>query len=177
MNRRSQVLAALAMSLVLAACTENGARQGSAATPVSSAPEAATPASAVAAPAHSRAWWNRPHYVEALNLSETQREQMDAALGAHLKARREMAEAYNVARRQLGERLATGDWAAAEKIADHAGQILGTMARSEGELAIAVARILEPAQREQLEAEFPALLQRPLVQGSLGRQGGRPRRR
>lgn len=120
----------------------------------------------------SRVWWNQPKEVEALGLTEEQRRRMDGALTAHLEARRKAARSYVETRRRLGDELAAGDWKAAEKTAREAGEIFASMARSEGELALAVAQVLEPEQRKKLDTEFPLLLRRPLVQGGLGLRGG-----
>ncbi len=168
MPARTRVLAILALALILGAGSP-GANDATPPPAPTTAPSTAPDAATLAA----RAWWNRPTYVAALQLSEAQRQQMDAALVAHLNTRREAARAYFVTRRQLGEELAVGDWKAADRTAEDAAQIFASMSRSEGDLAIAVARTLTPEQRTKLDAEHPALLRRPLIQGGLGMREGR----
>lgn len=168
MHVRTSALAFLAIALTLGTPSTGADDVTPTPTPTavpSTAPDAANLA--------ARAWWNRPRYVAALQLSKAQRQQMDAAFAAHLKVRREAARDYFVARQRLGDELAAGDWKAAAQTADAATQIFASISRSEAELAITVARTLTPEQRTKLDAEYPALLRRSLVQGGLGLRGGR----
>lgn len=117
-------------------------------------------------------WWNRPQHVEALGLTAEQREAMDALLVEHLERRRTLARKLQEARRSLGDRLAAGDWEGAEELADAIEEHHGALARGQSDLALAVVRLLEPAQRETLDEEFPLLLRRPWVAGGLGLRRG-----
>ena len=178
MTLRQRLLAGLALPLLLTA----GAARSQTPKPTAekSAPPAAARASSLSADRAAarakaglaRAWWNQPKAIETLALTDAQRRKMDQVLLAHLATRREAALAYVENRRHLGDLLVAGDWKGAERSAAEAGELAAKMARSEGELAVAVARALEPEQREKLDAEFPQLLRRPLVQSGTGGRGG-----
>lgn len=179
MTLRQRLLAGLALPLLFTA----GAARGQAPKPTAekTAPPAAARASTVSADRAAarakaglaRVWWNQPKAIETLGLTNAQRRTMDQALLAHLATRRKAALSYVENRRQLSDFLVAGDWKGAERSAAEAGDLAATMARSEGELAVAVARTLEPEQRKKLDEKFPQLLRRPLVLGGIGMRGDR----
>lgn len=116
----------------------------------------------------SRIWWNQERYVEKLALSEEQREAMDRELVEHLRRRRELAAELTQKRRALGERLAAGDWKGCEVAATAVASAQAAFGRCEAELAIVVTKLLSDAQRRTVAAEFPRLLDRPLLVGGAG---------
>lgn len=116
----------------------------------------------------SRVWWNQGRYVEALELDETQRTAMDRILVEHVERRRALAAEMAEQRRVLGDRLAAGDWQGAEETTDAVAAAYADLGRGEAELATRVARLLNDEQRGKVAAEFPRLLNRPLVVGGIG---------
>lgn len=171
--RRRPVTLLVSLSLVAGATIfASGAAVASGAEP---SPQAAQqpPRSAQQAPSGRRAggmnlakvWWNHPQYVDALGLTETQRSAMDKLMLEKLETRRDLAREFARLRQTLGDQLAAGDWKAAEATVSDIGEQAAALGRGESELALAVTRLLQPAQRQKLATEFPAILHRPWLRG------------
>jgi len=161
-TRPSVLLLSLTLSAVLASFAPGSAPSAQAAQPAQQAGQARPRA---LRPNLSRLWWNRPHYAQALGLTDEQRAAMDELMLDRIEARRAQAREYSQLRVTLGDHLAAGEWKEAEATTTALGDRVAAMARGEAELALAVTRLLQPAQREKLGAEFPGILRHPWLRG------------
>lgn len=138
--------------------------------PAAGAAEGSAPGPVAGGARLDRAWWNQQRFMEALALDEAQRGAMDRELLDHLATRRALAITAARQRRSLGSELTAGDWQGAEEAAAAVAAAHAALGREEAELTIAVARLLNDEQRRKVAAEFPHLLDRPLVVGGVGRR-------
>lgn len=127
-----------------------------------------------------RSWWNQPQIVEALALSEEQREQLDQLLEAAIETRSQGERERRRVFDEFAQSLETVD-------RDTQARLVEQMAKSMGDLAIIRAEfmmdglaLLSSDQRKQLAEEYPQLLRRDWLGGTMpgnGRVGMRPRSR
>lgn len=121
---------------------------------------------AVRSPAEGpRIWWNQSRFIEGLALTGEQRGRMDEVLERHLFARRSQRQEYRQARGEVARAARDGRWQEAEAASVRLGEAGAELARLEGELMVAVLRLLSADQRAKLEDGFPMILLRPWLLG------------
>ena len=105
-----------------------------------------------------KSWWNAPAKVEALQLSESQRAEMDALMLRFLESRAEAIENQKEAFRAFGEALAEGEPATIRQRGEAVSQAMATPQNGQVELMIAVTALLTDKQRRELTTRYPKLL-------------------
>jgi hypothetical protein len=102
-------------------------------------------------------WWNEAGIVEALGLSDSLREQFDAALK---ESDDEQVEggAQNRAKRDFADALKAGDWAGAQTRLDDWVRTAGQPIASQGKLKLAVLSKLTAAQREKIVSDYASIM-------------------
>ncbi len=141
-----------------------------------SPPVAAAPADGIAAIRQknllSRAWWNQPEITESLNLTDEQKQKMDAVLLASIQGQMKIQAQQTESRHQFEQALSGGDWSAAQKASEQSRQHAAEAWGKGDDLKIAVFRVLDDHQRQTLASKYPDLVRGSWRGGSaaLGRR-------
>lgn len=119
-----------------------------------------TPAAPVEAEALSGIWWNQPRLIEALGLSEEQRERMDGRLRESLVERRRLQRELRSRRQRFMASITGSDWDAARTAGDQTAEALAALSRHESRVKIDILSQLDEAQLSTLTRQYPRLLAR-----------------
>lgn len=101
-------------------------------------------------------WWNDPALVEALELSDASRSEMDDHCRAFVENRPERAD--RGVRRPFEDALREGDWEQARQHLRKRTEEAGKRIEAQGELKIRVLSLLSDEQRARLVEKKPNLL-------------------
>lgn len=164
--RMLPVIAVGALALGIAACAHEKTVSVGSGELRGDAPEAGEESPA-ARPAPG-IWWNRPRFVEALRLTEEQRQDLDLILERHRVGRRQQAARYRQAQQERARALSDGDWDEARAAGEDLAELAAASSRDETELFAAVLQRLDAEQRRTLNESFPLLLRRPWMIGGGG---------
>lgn len=123
----------------------------------------------------ARMWWNHKIKSADLNLSEAQRQGMDALFRDYLKARDTAIKAQREHFQAFGDALAGGDADTIRRAGDELDSAMSEPASKQIDMMIQVVALLSPEQREALLEKNPKILSRLWVRASQ-RLGGRGKR-
>jgi Spy/CpxP family protein refolding chaperone len=162
---RSASAAVIVATLTLVTTCLGAARAAAPAALATATPgsRAATTPAAPRARLMEHVWWNQPELVQALQLRDDQRSQMDKLLAQALQELRESQHKQMERRIAFEQALVQGDWSAARKTAAELREGVSETAAPQTTLKVDVLSLLDDSQRQTLVAQYAYLLRRPWV--------------
>lgn len=179
MTRRAAGIWVLAgVLLVAAGCHQDAQSDGRSAPAGAAAPPprpaaVATPPIVARRQVTERAWWNQDELIQALQLTDTQRAEMDALLLQAESAWRVAQKSQRQGQRQLRAAIATGDWDTARQASRRVADGMAAVWSAQSNLKIDVLSRLTSAQQQTLAAKYRYVLSQTSV---FGRRRARVRR-
>lgn len=125
---------------------------------------------------HSKIWWNQPDKVEALGLSQEQRQAMDQSLTSFLAVRAEAIAKQRQAFGEFGQALTKGDTEPTRQRGDDLIAAMSAPLKGQVTMMTEVASLLTAKQRQLLGERYPKLMSSQWIRssGRLGMGRGNP---
>ena len=139
-------------------------------TPAATAPPASL-SRAPSARSVERIWWNQPAFVKGLELTDEQRQKMDALLLRALDAQSAAQTGLEEHRMSFEAALTKGDWQTARKAAAEVHDGVANVLEIQSTLTIDVLSLFTSQQRQDFVFKYPQLLRRPWMLTMGGRAG------
>jgi Spy/CpxP family protein refolding chaperone len=119
-------------------------------------------------------WWNKQRVIKQLQLTQEQRQHMNALLIAHLDWAGKQ-QSQKELKGSLHQALAIGDWGSAQRISGQMSTQAAQSTRRQIELKIDVLALLSNEQRQIVSEQLPRILKQPWLKGKKAKKRERTR--